>query len=930
MYKVYKRIALMVALLMVVVPFLAACGGDNPTATPVAAPTNTVGTAPPTEATGGTNPTATTGETSATATTGGTSGGAKKKMQIIWFAWAPCQALADLSKKFPDAEVDVRCVPIGEWHSSIFTDFAAKQGADVVILDSQYIGEAVTGGHVLDLTDWMKTNIEMSDYVPAALSAYGEYPEGSGKYYGVPAEGDTQMIVYRKDAFEAAKADYKAQTGKDLEVPKKWTELLDVAKFFKANPDKYAGVKNGYTTFYCGTVACYDQIATHWNQILWSFGGELWDSKTYKVEGQINSDIAVKALDFDKELFKTGPEGQGNFQFNESVDALCSGTTAMTTIWFGFGAAFNDTKGCKNSANLAYAVAPGEDKHFISLGGMGLHVSSYTKDKDLALSYVKWFESKDTQIEWAKLGGFSARKSVLASNEFKNAAPYNPTFSEAYQFVKDFWNIPEYNGMLQTQMEQLNLAVTGQKDSKAALDEIARKQQSILDEAYPNGPPTGGGGGGGGTTAPTATTSAGGGTSGGAKKKMQIIWFAWAPCQALADLSKKFPDAEVDVRCVPIGEWHSSIFTDFAAKQGADVVILDSQYIGEAVTGGHVLDLTDWMKTNIEMSDYVPAALSAYGEYPAGSGKYYGVAAEGDTQMIVYRKDAFEAAKADYKAATGKDLVVPTKWTELLDVAKFFKANPDKYAGVKNGYTTFYCGTVACYDQIATHWNQILWSFGGELWDPATYKVDGFINSAIGVKALDFDKELFKTGPEGQGNFQFNESVDALCSGTTAMTTIWFGFGAAFNDTTGCKNSANLAYAVAPGEDKHFISLGGMGLHVSSYTKDKDLALSYVKWFESKDTQIEWAKLGGFSARKSVLASNEFKNAAPYNPTFSEAYQFVKDFWNIPEYNGMLQTQMEQLNLAVTGQKDSKAALDEIARKQQSILDEAYPNGPPK
>jgi len=39
---------------------------------------------------------------------------------------------------------------------------------------------------------------------------------------------------------------------------------------------------------------------------------------------------------------------------------------------------------------------------------------------------------------------------------------------------------------------------------------------------------------------------------------------------------------------------------------------------------------------------------------------------------------------------------------------------------------------------------------------------------------------------------------------------------------------------------------------------------------------------------------------------------------------------MENLNLAVTGQMEPKAALDAIASKQQSIIDDAYPNGPPK
>lgn len=477
----YKRIMTLLAMMLVAVPLLVACGGETatPTAPAPAATATTEVSAQPTDTAGAAEPTDTAGVS-----------GEKGNLQIIWFAWPPCTDLGTLSKTFPEAEVEVRCVPIDQWRGQIFTDFVAKAGADIVILDSQFIGEAVVGGHVMDLTEWMKTNIETEDYVPAALTAYGEYPSGSGKFYGIAAEGDTQMLVYRKDLFDRddVKADFKAKAGKDLALPKTWTELLEIAKFFKESGGKY-GVQNGYTTHWCGTPACYDQMATHWNQILWSFGGELWDPTTYKVEGVLNTDAAVQALTLDRELFKTGPEGQANFDFSAANSALCDGTTAMETVWFGFGAGFVDKAGCKNSDNLGFAVVPGEKEHFLSLGGMGLSVSNYSKNKDLALSYVKWFESKEIQLEWAKLGGFSARKSVLASDEFKNARPYNPAFAESYLLVKDFWNIPEYSQMLVPQMELLNKAVSGQVEPKAALDEIAQKQQDILDEAYPNGPP---------------------------------------------------------------------------------------------------------------------------------------------------------------------------------------------------------------------------------------------------------------------------------------------------------------------------------------------------------------------------------------------------------------------------------------------------------
>ena len=162
--------------------------------------------------------------------------------------------------------------------------------------------------------------------------------------------------------------------------------------------------------------------------------------------------------------------------------------------------------------------------------------------------------------------------------------------------------------------------------------------------------------------------------------------------------------------------------------------------------------------------------------------------------------------------------------------------------------------------------------------------------------------------------------------------TIWFGFGAAFVDKTGCKNSRQPGYAVGAGRDKHFTQPGRHGPPRQLATpRTRTPALAYVKWFESKDTQLAWAKLGGFSARKSVLASDTFKNAAPYNPAFADAYQYVKDFWNIPEYNAMLQTadgEPEPGRHRPEGSEGRRWTT--IATKQQSILDEAYPNGPPK
>ena len=396
-------------------------------------------------------------------------------LSIIWFDWPPCHALAELVAGYEAANVSVQCIPIAQWHDQIFTDFAAGGGADLPVLDSQFIGEAVVGGHIMELTGWMQENIDVENFVPAAIQYYGEYPPGAQRYYGVPAIADVQVLVYRQDIFEQA----------GLEAPDSLVELLGAAQLLKVSDL----IENGFTWFWCGTPACLDQIQVAVNQILWSWGGELWDPATYQVEGVLNSPQNVRALEFARALYLTGPEGAGNFTYSEVVDGICNGTAAMTSIWVGFAASLVNPETCPMAANLDFAVPPGQVAHFLSLGGQPISVSAYTQNPEAALEFLAWFESYDTQIQWVQLGGYSARIDVLASEEFLNAAPYNDVFAEAYQLVKDFWNLPEYNRMLEVQGEWYNLAVTGQVSAQEALDEIAAAHQEILDEAYPEGPP---------------------------------------------------------------------------------------------------------------------------------------------------------------------------------------------------------------------------------------------------------------------------------------------------------------------------------------------------------------------------------------------------------------------------------------------------------
>ncbi|TGP40185.1 carbohydrate ABC transporter substrate-binding protein, partial [bacterium M00.F.Ca.ET.229.01.1.1] len=92
---------------------------------------------------------------------------------------------------------------------------------------------------------------------------------------------------------------------------------------------------------------------------------------------------------------------------------------------------------------------------------------------------------------------------------------------------------------------------------------------------------------------------------------------------------------------------------------------------------------------------------------------------EGDAIGWSYRKDWFEDPKEKeaFKAKYGYDLAVPTTYAQLRDIAEFFHRPDQKRYGV-----AIY--TDNSYDAMAMGVESAIFSYGGDLGDYATYKVD--------------------------------------------------------------------------------------------------------------------------------------------------------------------------------------------------------------
>ncbi len=445
--------ALIGAVSLATLPLVGGCG-DQSASTPAAPGSGTAGAAP---------------------------SGSGKKLTIAWAEWDPAKKMEELTKDFTKETgiaVEVQQFPWSDFETKINTAWSAQDPTyDLIIGDSQWIGKAATAGHYEEISEWAKANIPIADIAPAAIKFYGEYPADSGKLYAVPCMSDGIAFAYRKDLFEDAKnmAAFKAKYKRDLAPPKTWDEFKDIAEFF-TKPD---GSLYGAALFFSKN---YDGATMGFDQVLWAYGGEL--SKDGKAQGVINSPEAVQALEFYASLKKFCPPGAETYYFSETNRDFMEGKVAMAENWVAFFPDLIDPAKNKLMDKTGFFPVPAGPKGtFASLGGQGISISAYSKNKEEAKQFIAWFEKEDTQKKWASMGGLTANTKVASTEEFKKARPYNEVFAETVPNLKDFYNTPEFSELLTPMQNNLNDVFAGTKNAKTALDAIAVAQQKVLDSA---------------------------------------------------------------------------------------------------------------------------------------------------------------------------------------------------------------------------------------------------------------------------------------------------------------------------------------------------------------------------------------------------------------------------------------------------------------
>jgi multiple sugar transport system substrate-binding protein len=427
------------------------------------------------------------------------------------------------------------------------------------------------------------------------------------------------------------------------------------------------------------------------------------------------------------------------------------------------------------------------------------------------------------------------------------------------------------------------------------------------------------------TTAPVEPTTA---PAANTVKDLTIMWAQWDPADYLQEIGKLYEQEtgiKVTVLQEPWGSFYDRVAAEWAAKGSAfDMVVGDSQWLGQGATQGHYLDLTEFMTGNGLDKTVTPATLTYYGEYPTGSKTYWAFPTEGDAVGWAYRKDLFENPdeQAAFKAKYGYELAVPTTWDQLRDIAEFF-TRPDKNLYGVALYTQ------KDYDAITMGFENVFFSYGADWKDPATNEVQGVLNSPEAVKALEFYKELYRFEPPGGSNDFYAETNNHFIAGEVAMAMNYFAFLPALSNPATNPFAAGTGFFVQPKGPTGLqrAALGGQGLSVSAYVSPErqQAAKDFIKWFGQEDIQNKWAELGGYTCNTNVLNSDTFRSAQVYNPAFAETMQIVMDYWNVPVYGKLLESTQRLLQGYVVGGQGGTAqqVMDTMVAEHEQILREA-------
>ncbi len=395
--------------------------------------------------------------------------------------------LKKLSSKFTEKNPDIRLnwviVEENVLRQRVTTDVSQGSGQFDIIFIGLYETPIFAKRGWLRSFDNLPADYDLDDVFKSLRDGLSY----QGKLYALPFYGESSMLMYRKDLFDA----------KGLKMPDQ-PKYEDIAKFADALTDKAKGM---YGITLRGQPGWGENMA-FLSTLVNTFGGTWFDMQWHPT---IDTPEWKKAITFYIDLMKKdGPPGATSNGFNENLTLMTSGKAAMWIDATVAGGMLESQKQSQVAGKMGYAPSPIEvtpnGSHW--LWSWAFSIPKKAKQPEAAEKFAVWATSKDyVKLVAEDLGWASAppgtRKSTYANPEYQKAAPFaattlqaletadptNPAIRKVPYIGIQFVGIPEFQSIGTVVGQNIAGALAG----KMSLDQALKNSQSAAERAMVQG-----------------------------------------------------------------------------------------------------------------------------------------------------------------------------------------------------------------------------------------------------------------------------------------------------------------------------------------------------------------------------------------------------------------------------------------------------------
>lgn len=371
--------------------------------------------------------------------------------------------IAKYQAMHPNVSIKLEIMPFGQYYQQIDTRLAGRQAPDIFRVTYPHVGRYAMSKAVIDLSEHLD-----ADYGKAFMPAVWKAASYKGRPYALPHHTDTFALFYNVDAF--------AQAG--IEVPTKlddawtWARFTEVARTLKAK-----SIGN-----YPFAMHWQNSSSHRWMIFLYQHGGRLLGPDMTTVE--IDNAAGLETVAWTQSWFKEGlVPPSTSLKSTEAVQNLFANGTIPMMLNGNWQIPFLNQQ-AKFKWGVTYLprdVAMADD-----LGGTCLAVSRDTKNRDVAVDFLKFLTAEESMREFVDIGQFLPVRNTLVNGgqTYKLRPDDMKVFVAQTTIIPDHLvstiTHPSWGKFAPRLADELDLAFTSGQAADLTVRNIAAHARSIL------------------------------------------------------------------------------------------------------------------------------------------------------------------------------------------------------------------------------------------------------------------------------------------------------------------------------------------------------------------------------------------------------------------------------------------------------------------